>query len=121
MNISMSVLFAHAYIVKTIIHVHEINGYLLMSMYRQCYTEMHLSLTWDWLIDIMDSTEAQLRFGAALCHTTDPANPNHPFHSNYVRNLRERTNREESRILQALDRRRARFGAIGELMKNGYN
>lgn len=79
----------------------------------QCYTEMHLSLTWDWLIDIMDSTEAQLRFGAALCHTTDPANPNHPFHSNYVRNLRERTNREESRILQALDRRRARFGAIG--------
>ncbi|XP_078331394.1 E3 ubiquitin-protein ligase UBR5-like isoform X2 [Crassostrea virginica] len=79
----------------------------------QCYTEMHLSLTWDWLIDIMDSTEAQLRFGAALCHTTDPANPNHPFHSNYVRNLRERTNREESRILQALDRRRARFGTIG--------
>ncbi|XP_062606641.1 E3 ubiquitin-protein ligase UBR5-like isoform X3 [Saccostrea cucullata] len=79
----------------------------------QCYTEMHLSLTWDWLIDIMDSTEAQLRFGAALCHTTDPANPSHPLHSNYVRNLRERTNREESRILQALDRRRARFGTIG--------
>ncbi|XP_055998190.1 E3 ubiquitin-protein ligase UBR5-like isoform X2 [Ostrea edulis] len=79
----------------------------------QYYTEMHLTLTWDWLINIMDSTEAQLRFGAALCHTTDPANPNHPFHSNYVRNLRERTNREESRILQALDRRRARFGTIG--------
>ena len=75
---------------------------------------MHLSLTWDWLIDIMASMEAQLRFGTALCHTTDPANPNHPFHSNYIRNLPERTNREESRILQALDRRRARFGTIGE-------
>lgn len=83
-------------------------------IFFQYYTEMHLTLTWDWLINIMDSTEAQLRFGAALCHTTDPANPNHPFHSNYVRNLRERTNREESRILQALDRRRARFGTIGE-------
>ena len=89
-------------------------NFLIVCILLQCYTEMHLSLTWDWLIDIMDSTEAQLRFGAALCHTTDPANPNHPFHSNYVRNLRERTNREESRILQALDRRRARFGTIGE-------
>ncbi|KAK3087035.1 hypothetical protein FSP39_000732 [Pinctada imbricata] len=89
------------------------------DMYNMCmftlqrFTEYHLSMTWDWLIDIMDSTEAQLRFGAALCNTTDPANPGHPFHSNYVRNLRERTNREESRILQALDRRRARFGTIG--------
>ena len=87
---------------------------LIVRILLQYYTEMHLSLTWDWLIAIMDSTEAQPRLGAALCHITDPANPNHPFHSNYVGNLRERTNREESRILQALDRRRARFGTIGE-------
>ena len=89
-------------------------NFLIVCILLQCYTEMHLSLTWEWLIDIMDSTETQLHFGAALCHTTDPDNPNHPFHYNYVRNLRERTNSEESRILQAPDRGGARFGTIGE-------
>lgn len=29
----------------------------------------------------MDSTEAQLRFGAALTHSSDPQHPNHPFHT----------------------------------------
>ena len=83
-------------------------------MHFQTYTENHLRPTWEWLIDVMDSTEAQLRFGSALGNTTDPANSGHPQHSNYVRNLRERTTREENRILQVLDRRRARFGTVGE-------
>ena len=75
---------------KTIVYVNFFNLCILLL----CYTNMHPSLTCDWLIDIMDSTEAQLRFGAAHCHTTNPDNPNHRFHSNYVRNLRERTNQE---------------------------
>lgn len=29
----------------------------------------------------MDSTEAQLRFGASLTHSSDPQHPNHPFHT----------------------------------------
>lgn len=31
--------------------------------------------TWDWLLTVMDSTEAQLRFGASLTNSSDP---NHP-------------------------------------------
>ncbi|XP_033727140.1 E3 ubiquitin-protein ligase UBR5-like isoform X1 [Pecten maximus] len=83
------------------------------SIDLQLYTEDHLKITWEWLVDVMDATEAQLRFGSALSHTTDPANPGHPLHSNYVRTMRDRTTREENRILQVLDRRRARFGTIG--------
>lgn len=59
----------------------------------------------------MDSTEAQLRFGAALSDTTDPSHPSHPLHASYVRNLRERATREEQRILQTIEnRRRTRTG-----------
>ena len=61
----------------------------------------------------MDSTEAQLRFGSALSNTSDPSNPGHPLHSNYIRSQRERTNQEEHPpISQVLERRRARFGTI---------
>ncbi len=56
----------------------------------QLYLEHHLKPTWDWLIAVMDSTEAQLRFGQSLTETTDPAHPTHPQHSSYVRTLRER-------------------------------
>lgn len=47
----------------------------------QTYLESHLSRTWKWLIKVMDSTEAQLRFGASLTHSSDPQHPNHPFHT----------------------------------------
>lgn len=30
---------------------------------------------------IMDSTEAQLRFGASLTQSSDPQHPRHPLHS----------------------------------------
>ncbi|XP_064596947.1 E3 ubiquitin-protein ligase UBR5-like isoform X2 [Liolophura sinensis] len=94
------------------------------------YLETNLKPVWEWLLTVMDSTEAQLRFGSALSNTTDQANPIHPMHSNYVRNLRERNNREEQQqqpaptrnppptttttnALQVLEsRRRTRFGAI---------
>ncbi|KAJ0181281.1 hypothetical protein K1T71_003366 [Dendrolimus kikuchii] len=32
----------------------------------QCYLERQLKQTWDWLVTVMDATEAQLRFGASL-------------------------------------------------------
>lgn len=91
--------------------------YLHYAMSLQSYLERHLKLTWDWLISVMDSTEAQLRFGSALSNNTDPAMPTHPNYSNYMRNTRERPNRDEQRTIQTIDtRRRTRFGVIGEIL-----
>lgn len=47
----------------------------------QIYLEYHLKPTWDWLLTVMDATEAQLRFGASLTQNADPAHPGHPLHS----------------------------------------
>lgn len=44
--------------------------------------ENRLKPTWDWALNVMDATEAQLRFGASLTHSTDPAHPLHPLHLN---------------------------------------
>lgn len=38
----------------------------------QIYLEFCLKPTWDWLLTVMDATEAQLRFGASLTHSVDP-------------------------------------------------
>ena len=82
----------------------------------QLYLEYHLKPTWDWLISVMDSTEAQLRFGSVLSNITDPSSPTHPLHSAYLRNLRERSHREEPPARTAAmpptleTRRRSRFG-----------
>ncbi|UYV60139.1 UBR5 [Cordylochernes scorpioides] len=46
----------------------------------QLYLECHLKPTWDWLVTVMDATEAQLRFGCALSNHSDPAHPGHPLH-----------------------------------------
>lgn len=37
--------------------------------------------TWDWLLTVMDATEAQLRFGASLTHTVDHGQPSGGGHS----------------------------------------
>ena len=37
--------------------------------------------TWDWLLTVMDATEAQLRFGVSLTRSADPAHPEHPLNS----------------------------------------
>lgn len=42
--------------------------------------EARLKPTWDWILTVMDATEAQLRFGASLTHSTDPSHPMHPLH-----------------------------------------
>ncbi|XP_026278748.1 E3 ubiquitin-protein ligase UBR5 [Frankliniella occidentalis] len=51
------------------------------SINLQLYLEYHLKPTWDWLLTVMDSTEAQLRFGAALTQSSDPTHPGHPLYS----------------------------------------
>ena len=45
----------------------------------QLMIEATLKLNWDWLMTVMDSTEAQLRFGSALTNSTDPNQPGHPL------------------------------------------
>ncbi|XP_012256943.2 E3 ubiquitin-protein ligase UBR5 isoform X2 [Athalia rosae] len=45
----------------------------------QLYLEGHLKPTWDWLVTVMDATEAQLRFGVSLTRSADPAHPEHPL------------------------------------------
>lgn len=48
----------------------------------QIALETRLKPTWDWVLTVMDATEAQLRFGASLTHSTDPSHPLHPLHLN---------------------------------------
>lgn len=88
----------------------------------QMYLEGHLKPTWDWLITIMDSTEAQLRFGSVLSNATNPAHPSHPMHASYVRSLREQSSREEQRALQVIEsnRRRARTGVDGNSARRDF-
>jgi len=98
-------------------HVLDISNQEVIDL--QFYLESHLKPTWDWLIRVMDSTEAQLRFGSILSSSTNPSHPSHPMHANYVRNLRE-TNREEAVLrggtlhpLEAGQRRIVRTGVTG--------
>ena len=43
--------------------------------------DKRLHITWEWLSSVMDSTEAQLRFGAALINSTDTSHPSHPLNA----------------------------------------
>lgn len=43
------------------------------------FIERRLKSTWDWILTVMDATEAQLRFGASLTDSADPAHPLHPL------------------------------------------
>ena len=91
------------------------------AMELQLYLEYHLKPTWDWLITVMDSTEAQLRFGSVLSDTTDPTHPSHPMHHAVLgagsrlaaaaARQRERTREAEPRLLQTglESRRRSRL------------
>ena len=79
----------------------------------QVYLEYHLKPTWDWLISVMDATEAQLRFGSVLSNVTNPAHPSHPLHASYVRGLRstsaaEQLGRTEPNTLAPVDSGRRR-------------
>jgi len=81
----------------------------------QVYLEFHLKPTWDWLINVMDATEAQLRFGSVLSSVTNPAHPSHPLHASYIRNLRsaEQISRSEQHTLTTIDNSRRRTARMG--------
>ena len=42
------------------------------SIHLQQFLEFRLKPVWDWLVNVMDSTEAQLRFGVALSNASTP-------------------------------------------------
>ncbi|KAJ8353856.1 hypothetical protein SKAU_G00214230 [Synaphobranchus kaupii] len=75
----------------------------------QNYVEEKLIPTWNWMVSIMDSTEAQLRYGSALSSAGDPGHPSHPLHvSQHSGRSRERvTTREETSLRNLEGRRRA--------------
>lgn len=60
------------------------NCELIINRYSACFEQMYmegrLKPTWDWILSVMDATEAQLRFGASLTHSSDPSHPSHPLH-----------------------------------------
>lgn len=73
----------------------EISGQEIIDL--QMYLECRLKPTWDWLITIMDTTEAQLRFGSVLSSVTTSVNLSHTLHVNYARTVREQLNRDDQR------------------------
>lgn len=72
----------------------------------QNYVEEKLIPTWNWMVSIMDSTEAQLRYGSALASAGDPGHPNHPLHASQNSNRRERMTAREEASLRTLEGRR---------------
>lgn len=45
------------------------------------YVEKRLRPTLEWILTVMDSTEAQLRFGGSLTDSADPSHPLHPLNN----------------------------------------
>lgn len=68
--------------------------------------EEKLIPTWNWMVSIMDSTEAQLRYGSALSSAGDPGHPSHPLHASQHSARRERINAREEASIRSLEGRR---------------
>lgn len=73
----------------------------------QNYVEEKLVPTWNWMVSIMDSTEAQLRYGSALSSAGDPGHPSHPLHASQHSGRRERMTAREEASLRTLEGRRS--------------
>uniref|UniRef100_A0A8C7DH14 E3 ubiquitin-protein ligase UBR5 n=1 Tax=Oncorhynchus kisutch TaxID=8019 RepID=A0A8C7DH14_ONCKI len=72
----------------------------------QNFVEEKLIPTWNWMVSIMDSTEAQLRYGSALSSAGDPGHPSHPLHASQHSARRERMTAREEASLRTLEGRR---------------
>lgn len=59
------------------------------------------------MVSIMDSTEAQLRYGSALSSAGDPGHPSHPLHASQHSGRRERMTAREEASLRTLEGRRS--------------
>lgn len=64
------------------------------------------------MVSIMDSTEAQLRYGSALSSAGDPGHPNHPLHASQNSARRERMTAREEASLRTLEGRRYENSSI---------
>ncbi|XP_029594233.1 E3 ubiquitin-protein ligase UBR5-like isoform X2 [Salmo trutta] len=73
----------------------------------QNFVEEKLIPTWNWMVSIMDSTEAQLRYGSALSSAGDPGHPSHPLHASQHSARRERMTAREEASLRTLEGRRS--------------
>ena len=72
--------------------------------------ECHLKPTWDWLVTVMDATEAQLQFGSTLGTMSDKTNqPTYSAHNSVQRNIRPDRSLRDDQLLQTFEKRRARF------------
>ena len=85
----------------------------------QVYVEDQLRMPWNWLVGVMDSTEAQLRFGTALVSSTDSSSPNHPMNPSYGRQtdtvtVSSRGNTSGRAALSWAQRRQRAAATIGE-------
>lgn len=78
----------------------------MFDVLNQNYVEEKLIPTWNWMVSIMDSTEAQLRYGSALSSAGDPGHPSHPLHASQHSARRERMNAREEASLRTLEGRR---------------
>ncbi|XP_072562057.1 E3 ubiquitin-protein ligase UBR5 isoform X7 [Paramormyrops kingsleyae] len=76
------------------------------AVHLQSYVEEKLIPTWNWMVSIMDSTEAQLRYGSALASAGDPGHPSHPLHASQHAGRRERVTAREEASIRALEGRR---------------
>lgn len=69
------------------------------SVNLQLLIEYQMKPNWDWLMTILDSTEAQLRFGSALSSVTDANHPGHPGNSSTgIRSSSSRTAAERGYV-----------------------
>lgn len=55
--------------------------YIYQVLCLQIFLEFRLKPTWDWLLTVMDATEAQLKFGASLTNSLDLSSPSHPINT----------------------------------------
>ena len=93
---------------------------VIFLLSSQVYVEDQLRMPWNWLVGVMDSTEAQLRFGTALVSSTDSSSPNHPMNPSYGRQTDTVTvssrGNTSGRAAQSWAQRRQRAAAtIGKL------
>lgn len=79
---------------------------MFIFFFYQNYVEEKLIPTWNWMVSIMDSTEAQLRYGSALSSAGDPGHPSHPLHASQHSARRERMTAREEASLRTLEGRR---------------
>lgn len=84
---------------------HLYHLYDFISIFQN-FVEEKLVPTWNWMVSIMDSTEAQLRYGSALSSAGDPGHPSHPLHASQNSGRRERMTAREEASLRTLEGRR---------------